>query len=168
LQVANFGKQDADPCLQRYCSRRRRDPGGVGQRAMRRGQVAGLIQDRPEQPQQAGPQALIARALIARALIGRVPRERAFQPIAPLGQQPARQPEVPERAGEPRPRPIARGQRPFQRGPEVIVIRRQDRDPAFPLGQAQERQRVPALGLLRVPYSARRSAAYCRTVSSSR
>lgn len=87
---------------------------------LRLGKVTGLVQHGAEQPQQIGSQALIGRDL----------GERAFKPVPALGQQ---------RAGEPRPFLITCGQRPTQRGAEVIAIRRQVCTAAFPLGQAQER-----------------------------
>ena len=99
-------------------------------------QVTGLEQHRAEQPQQVRPQAQIGWAL----------GERAVQPVPSLLQQPAAEPEVPERPGEPRPGLAAVRQGPFQRGAEVVLLAHQHRQPAFPLGQAQERGRVPVPG----------------------
>ena len=70
----------------------------------------------------------------------------AFQPVLSLGQQPAADPELPERLGQPRPGRVAAGQGPFQRRAEIVLLARQHRQPAFPLRQAQERGRVPVPG----------------------
>jgi hypothetical protein len=132
----DINAQDADPGLRHRCTRRCRNLRTFRQHGVRTLCITSLEHHRAEQPQQACPQLLIRGPL----------SERAFQPVPSLGQQPAGQPEAPQRASQPRPDLVAVGQGPFQRDPEIVKFLGQRCWPAYSLSQAQERGRVPVPG----------------------
>src|SRR5260221_14669910 len=74
-----------------------------------------------------------------------------LQPAAAFLEEAAREPEVRKRRGQARADIDACGQRPFQRGAEVVMLAREDRKLVLSFGKAQKGSGMPRLGLIGGP-----------------
>ena len=103
--------------------------------------VVGVIEDHPEEAEQVS----------AQPWVGRAGGERAFQPVLAFLEEPAGQPEVAQRPGQPRSGLAVLRQGPAEGGAEVVVLAGQDGKVPFPLREREERLSVPPPGGPGVP-----------------
>ena len=106
---------------------------GFGKRPLRLTQFGGVKKHLTLQPEQVRMQRRVGRGM----------RECAPEPAAGFLQEAASKPEVTERSNQPRADIHARGQRPVQRGAEIVMLACEELKLVFSLGKAQECDRVP-------------------------